>query len=292
MSYIFFALLAAFSYACGTIIGKFTSKHALRNWEQLLVFFYLTYNVFPLIIVPFIALPTWPYQAISPIFFNALFFILGAIFFFKSLLIIDASVAAPLNQIQGAAIGILAYLFLGERFPLISYFWLLLIILGSVAVSIDEKLTLRSFLEPPVMYMILANLLFAISNFFSGIALKTQSSWNIMFWTPVFTTLLTLLFISFKRPNLKVSFFRFSPMFGVGLFQFIGSASILIAFRQNLTISGILGLLSSPIVFLVAILSSKFFPRLLEHHSTKVYAIRAVGLIITLFAAIQIGLKK
>jgi len=290
MSYIFFALLAALAFAIGALINKFASKHAIHDWKKLWVYFVGTYSLIAVVLTPFISTITWPKEALAEIILNSFFFLLGVAFWMMSILRIDASVATPLYQTQGVAIAILAFLFLGERFPLASYIWLAVIIIGCVIVSLDEKLRLNSFFSRGVMIMILANILFAVSNLWVGLSLRTQTNGNIMFWGTVTNLIFLSLFLLIRRPDIRISFNAYKPMVPAGVVQFIGVVCILTAYQQNITLSAVLSLLSSPIVFVVTFFTSKFFPQLLEHHSPKVYAIRAIGLVIILFAAIKLSL--
>ena len=138
--------------------------------------------------------------------------------------------------------------------------------------------------------MILANILFAVSNLWVGLSLRTQTNGNIMFWGTVTNLIFLSLFLLIRRPDIRISFNAYKPMVPAGVVQFIGVVCILTAYQQNITLSAVLSLLSSPIVFVVTFFTSKFFPQLLEHHSPKVYAIRAIGLVIILFAAIKLSL--
>ena len=290
MSYIFFAFLAATSFAISTLITKFVGKHIFKTWEKLWVYFLVTTAPLSLIVVPFIAPTPWPVQSLLPILSSSILIVVALVFFYKGLLVVDASILAPLFQIQAAVIAILAFLLLGERFPLTNYLWLALIIAGSIIVAMDEKLDLNTFLKPGILNIILANLLFAGSNVAAGVALKSTSSWNVIFWTSVFNLIFVASFIVFRRPNLKASARQISPMIVAAAFQFVAVSSLLIAYRENLTISGVFGMLSAPIVFVISVLASKFYPKLLEHHNAKVYAIRGLGLLIILFGAIKITL--
>jgi hypothetical protein len=40
--------------------------------------------------------------------------------------------------------------------------------------------------------------------------------------------------------------------------------------------------------FLITVVASRFSPQLLEHHSSKVYAVRAVGLLVILIGAVKL----
>ena len=135
-------------------------------------------------------------------------------------------------------------------------------------------------------------ILFSVSNLGAGIAVRNTTYWNVVFWTGVLNYVFIALFIALKRPPLSFPFKKLSPLLMSGVFQFTGSISALFAFQQNLTISSVLVMLASPIVFIVTVFSSRFFPQLLEHHTPKVYAIRGAGLLIILIAAVSLSLNK
>ena len=81
---------------------------------------------------------------------------------------------------------------------------------------------------------------------------------------------------------------QIGPMFLSSYVVGIGVISLFSAYAQNLTVSSVIGLLSSPIAFVISILASKYSPQLLEHHSPKTYLVRALGLLVILLGAVQI----
>lgn len=293
MNYIFYALLAAFSFGIGTLISKFASKHALKTWEKLWFYFFIIFSPIAAIVSYKISTPIWLGTYMIYPALNSLLFVSGAILFFKSILRLDASVMTSLFQTQGVAIAILAFLFLGEKFIPQAYIWMLLLVTGSIIVSYDEKLHFKSFVQVPVLMAIVANISFAASNIFAGFTLKVTSNWNLIFWTAIFNIVYVLILSTvFIKPKLKVSFKQISPVFGSSLFQFIGVISLYTAYKENLSISGIISLLSAPIVFIITVITSKWFPSLLEHHTAKVYIIRGLGLLVILFSAVKLSLAS
>src|SRR3989344_269930 len=140
MNYVVLSLIAAFCFGMGTIISKIASKHTLHNWQQVWTYFILTYSPLPSLLALFIGKIYWPQLGIVALGLNSLFFVIALALFFRGLLTVDASVATPFFQLQSAVIVILAFLFLGERFPPTTYMWLIVLVAGSIIVSIDEKL--------------------------------------------------------------------------------------------------------------------------------------------------------
>jgi drug/metabolite transporter (DMT)-like permease len=290
-SYILLSFLAAISFALTTTINKFISKHAIRQRWPLLFYYYLTFLPFALLIPLFstIQIPTGSWLML---FFYSLFFLLGSVCFFTAIFKTDASVFTPFFQLQAVFIAILAFLFLGERFPLANYFWIGLILIGAVLVSLDEKMTVKTFLRRAILLVILMQFFHALSNLFAGFALKTMDFWNFTFWSTFISSLLILVLVPpLAKFKLKVSFNQLKPLFVVNFFSFIGATSLFAAFQTNLTISSTISLLTAPIVLFISILLSKFRPEFLEHHTGKVYLIRTIGVILILFGALKISLE-
>ena len=195
------------------------------------------------------------------------------------------------SNFKPAFITILAFLFLGERFPLSNYLWIGLILVGAILVSLDERMTVKTFFRKTILLIILMQFFHALSNLYAGFALKTMDFWNLTFWSTIISTLLILVLVPpLARFKLKVSFTQLKPLFAVNFFSFIGATSLFAAFQTNLTISSAISLLTAPIVLFISILLSKFQPEFLEHHSGKVYLIRPIGVILILFGAIKISL--
>jgi len=160
-------------------------------------------------------------------------------------------------------------------------------IIGAVLVSFDEKMSLKSFFKLGILLIILQQVFHALSNLFAGFALKDMSSFTFIFWGDLIATCLIVFIIPFiGLSKLKVPFSQVKPLMLSGFLSTVGAASIFTAFMTNLTISSVLSLLTSPIVFIVTIIASIFRPNLLEHHPLKVYLIRGLGIALILFSAI------
>ena len=289
-NYILLSFLAAVSFAIAAIFEKFTSKHAIKERWPLLFYYYLTFIPF-IFLIPFFGKIQIPVNSWLNLFFYSLFFFVGNICFFTAIFKTDASVFAPFFQLQAAFVAILAFLFLGERFSLTNYLWISLILAGAILVSLDERMTFKTFFQKYILLIILWQLFHAVSNIFAGFALRKMDFWNLTFWSSIVSTILILIVIPFfARLKLKASFHQLKPLFIVNLFSFIGANSLFAAFQTNLTISSTISLLTAPIVLLVSIILSKFKPEFIEHHNGKVYLVRIIAGIIILFGAFKISL--
>ena len=289
-SYIVLSLIAALCFSMTSIFNKLASKHGIKERWLLLFYYYITY--FPyILIIPFLAPIKIPADWF-PLVLQSVFFFLGNICFFTGIFKIDASSIAPFFQLQAVFVGILAWLFLGERFPMINYFWLVIILSGVVLVSLNERMSLKAFLQKAVWLIILMQFFHAISNFFAGLALKKIDFWNNGFWTTIISTILvcTVVLAKVKR-HLKVNFSELKYLFIAAFFSFIGATSLYAAYQTNVTVSTILSLLTAPVVLVVSMILSRYKPEFLEHHPLKIYLIRAVGIAIVLLGVVKISVS-
>src|SRR3989344_3421365 len=169
-SYILLSFLAAVSFAIAAIFNKFASKHAIKERWSLLFYYYLTFTPF-LLLIPFFTKIQIPSDNWLTLFLYSVFFFLGNICFFTAIFKTDASVFAPFFQLQAAFVAVLAFLFLGERFSLANYLWISLILAGAIIVSLDERMTLKTFFQKYILLIVLWQLFHAISNLYAGFAL-------------------------------------------------------------------------------------------------------------------------
>lgn len=288
--YIFFSILAAFSFSLPNLINKFTSKHRISDpW---ILLFYSQFAFLPFLALMFIIFPvSIPSSGWIFILFYAVAFYLGNIFYMKAIYKLDASTFAPFFQFQSAFIAILAYIFLSERFPTENYLLIFIILAGSVLVSLDERMTVKSYLQIGTLFILSQQLFHAFSNLSAGFALKSMNQFTFIFWGDLIAALLTFLTVPLIKglPSLKISFHQTKPLFAASFFTFIGVIFLFTAFKTNLTISSALSLLTAPIVLILTIIASIFRPELLEHHTAKVYLVRGAGIILILLSAIRLS---
>lgn len=234
-TYMLFSIIAAFAFAFSSIVNKITSRHILKDKWMLLFYYYITYIPF-VFLIPFLGkiyLPTdW-----AVLFFYSLSFFIGNVLFFTAIFRIDASTFAPFFQLQSVFIVILAFLFLGERFPISNYLWILSIIIGAVLISIDESVSLKFFFKMAIFLIILQQFFHALSNIFAGFTLKTIDFWNLNFWSSIISLILVITVAPLlSKFNLKVSIKQLTPLFATNFFSFIDASSLFYAFQTNLAI--------------------------------------------------------
>ncbi len=289
-TYILFSVIAALCFATGGILSKLTSKHLISDKNSLMALFFIYCFIYGLFLIPFIDHQFLPQSSMMSMLGNIFTFIIGYYLFYAGLQQIDASSFAPLFQLQGGLIAILAFLFLDERFPLTNYLFIALLIIGAILVSIDESFKLKSFLKPGILLILLMQLFHAFSNLFVGLSLKFIGPLDILFWQYMALGVIFVPFYFLTKPKLNYPVKNLLSLFLAIFCSGTGAIFLFKAYQTNLTISGTIAMLSTPIVFIFSVLCSRFFPKLLEHHSSKVYLIRTIGLIIILFGAFKLAL--
>jgi drug/metabolite transporter (DMT)-like permease len=288
MNYLMYAFLAATCFALSQVLNKLLSKHSMDNRDSLMAYFMLTSFTFGFFMLPFIPWTLPPLSLLGIILVAVLLFMAGSYSFFEGVFHADASSFAPLFQLQAAFVGILAFLFLGERFPVQNYLWMILLIVGTILVSYDEKMSLKSFFNRGILFILLMQVLHASSNIFVGKALQQSTPLQILFWEDMIIGVLFAIFWFVRKPKMKYSVGQVAPMFLSSYITGVGIISLFTAFSINLTISSVIGLLCAPIVFVISVVASKLSPTFLEHHSWRVYAVRGIGLAVILFGAYKI----
>lgn len=290
-TFVFYSLIAATCFSLSGIIEKLASKYAITSRWPLLFWYYMTFIPFVFLVPMFapIVVPATLSEWLAILGYS-LFFLLGNICFFTAIFSLDASVFSPFFQLQAAFLAILAYVFLGERFPLGNYLWIALALTGAVLITIDEHMSLRSFLQRAIFLIIAMQLFHAISNMFAGFILRFTDFWNLMWWPALVSMIFIILFTTFVNGlKVKVRWKQLRPLLLTNAITFVGGLSLFRAFQENVTISGVLSLMSGPITFFIAIVFSRIKPKLLEHHSPTVYTVRALGIILLLFGAAKLS---
>lgn len=287
--YVILALSAAFCFSLNGIWAKIASKHTVKNKHALLFYYYLT----GFLLAPFVFFFTKiqnPLDGLLPLILFSLTFFIGNFFFYTSLFKYDISILQPFFHFQTIFSVSFAFLFLGERFPTPTYFWILLIIIGGFLVSLNEKLKPAALLSRNFLPFILCIFFFALSDLFARKTMYFMDFYNLRFWSAFIFLIFGLIFIPLAGSQIKISVKQYSPVLVAGIFFFVAYLLFLKAISYNITISQPLAMFGSLFTLLISIGLSKFKPEFLEHHSTKTYALRGLGVLLMLSAAIAISL--
>lgn len=239
----------------------------------------------PIALINHVGLPTHWGNLLVVAILNAVFSILYII----SLSLLDISVFVPLLNLRTAFVPIIGALFLGEIFPPYQYLLIAIILLAGMFVSIDEKLSLRSFLKWSIFLAILCTLSYALIGIFIKKSIAENGFWEVTLWTAILSQIMLLFTFPFFRKDIhKLHLKQVASTFSMSLALLIGTVTSNLAYKDNVTITNIIT--SLPLSLIIVFLLSLIAPRLLEKHTPKVYAIRFTAASIMIISAIIISL--
>ncbi len=290
MHYTVLSLITATLFAANQILTKLLTKHSVKNAEALTLFSFLGLLIFGVCLAPFTPLLVLTPKLVVMICFAAATFSSGFYLLLKGMQTVDVSAVSPLFVLQSGLIGIWAFIFLGERFPLENYLWLGLMLVGAVLVSVNDKLSLKAFMAPGVLFILATQVLHSLSNLTVSFIIKEIPVMSFLFWQYVVIGCFAVVGLyktkSYAQYAPKQVGLTILPVFIMG----VGVISLFTAYTQNVTVSSVLSLMTAPLVLIFSIGASAFAPQLLEHHPPKVYAVRAVGLAIILLSVLKVAM--
>jgi len=289
-SYVVFSSLAALCFAICNILSKLVIKHSIKSANSLMAYFLLSLVVFSFFLLPFTSKTIPELRVLGQLFVGISTLVVGTIFLYKGMALVDATTFSPLFQIQAVIIALLAFLFLGERFPLNNYLWMGVVFGGAFMVSVDESLSIKAFFTRGIFLIILTQVFHAVSNLYFGFSLKALSHIDMQFWAYFLSIIIFIIYYLVARPKLNDEVKKIIPYAVTVFIQCIGAFFLFKSFTLNVTISSVIALMSSPIVFVISLVLSHFRPNLLEHHTVKVYLLRFLGIAVILLGVVRLSM--
>jgi len=286
--YLILALSAAFCYSLNAVWLKIASKYAVRERNLLIFYSYLIGVSF----LPIIALLTKiqnPLSGVVPLFLFSLAYFLGNYFVTTVLFRYDISVLHPFFHFQTIFSVSFAFIFLGEKFPLSTYFWILLIIVGGFLVGLDEKFRPKAIVSKNFLIFLIGIFFYAFSDIFAKKTMEFINFYNLKFWSSIILPIIGLSLISSMGENIKISKSQIMLVLISGFFGFAAHLFLFNAFSYNITLSQPLAMFGSLFTLLISASLSRIKPKFLEHHTPKVYFLRGLGIILMLSAAMMIS---
>jgi drug/metabolite transporter (DMT)-like permease len=271
MNFLIFAWAATFFFGLVNVVGKLTSKYAIKNiW-----FFNFLHVLFPLLItIPLavgnhVGFPTHWGNLILAGIFNALFNIL----FVLSIYHLDISILNPLFSFRTGFGTILAVLVLGETLNVTQILLIGLIFVAGMFVSLDEKFSIKSFFKKPIFYGLLMTFSLAIMSIFISKAVKEVGFWETNLYNPLIAQILMLFTIPlFIKEVKKTNRMQILGMAAMALFLALANILANKAYATNVSIST--AIMAVPMSMIIVFILALVKPGLLEKHTLKVYAIR------------------
>ncbi len=288
MSFLFFAWFASISYGFVTIIGKLTSKYSIPNpWlfgflYSLFVFLFTSIPAFGSVglhILP----SSWPFIILAGLAYG-----LTTLFFTLSLFMLDASVVSSLFNFRSVFAAILASIILKESLGNWQILLIAVIFIAGLFSTIDERLKIKTFFHFTTLIGLLTTFFIALQSVFTNLSLQGNNYWTVSLWMPGISTIFLLVTLPLFWKDIRK--IHLNQIGAVALMSALSAFATLTAnkaFASNVNISSVI--LSLPISLVIAICLSVFYPKLLEKHTAKVYAIRVVAAIVMIIAALKLS---
>lgn len=309
--YLLAAAASGLFFAFSGVIYKASNKHLIKDPLRYLLVFNLTRVV---ILVPLLPYLRFSGENQTP----ALFLVYVLAFFLASVLVglaivyLDVSVFMPLFNLQIIFTPLFAFFFLGERFGLVPYFLMAIVLLGGFLVTFSESsrrrrlalhlvirkifgrqvllpLPVESVQRQPIrpLLLLLGGLVFySLCDVLAGRILKQWSVLNLMVANGWLQVLLSLFLIPFFRVREQIDGRKVAPIFLGGFFGFLGLLAINLGFSYNVSLSQVLSRLSSVYALALVVILARFKGDFLENHPPYVYAVRFAGAGVMVLAAL------
>lgn len=285
MPFYIYAWIGAIISSFFVITAKLTSKHSIKNpW----LFNFLLAAVTLLFTIP----PAVYFHATLPngwslVILTGFFATLNTIFYIFSNANLDVSVFMPLYNFRNIFTLLIGFLFFNERFSEFKLFYIGLIIIAGVFISLDEKFSLKSFFKITIAIGLLTVLFSAINSALTKGVLMNNDLWTTNLWIAIINFVLLLPTIPlFKKDIKKLDIEHITPVALMGLFFTVSIFATNKAYEGSYSITSIIMVMPFSMIF--AFMFSIFAPKLLEKHSLKIYAIRFCSAAVMIWAAMQL----
>lgn len=286
MSYIFYAWLTSFAYGVGSVVGKISTKHQIRNpWQYNFVWAMLTViSIVPFAIIGHVG---WPHDWGSMLWLSLANAVSGLLFIL-AFFAVDLSVLSPLAMLRTPLLALCGALIFREHLSSIQWGLIGIVFLAGIFVNLDEKMSIKSILNKNILLAFAWILSSVWYNSMIKFASKTNGFWEVSLWPSLIAVVLFLPTI----PLFYKDLLQTKPAQNIGIamttiLYTIGLLFSIKAFGKNIGIS--IAIISLPLAMLMTMALSKISPTLLEKHTGKVYVIRLIAAAVMFAAAVGLS---
>jgi len=293
MEWMLFTLLAVFFWSVCNILDKFVVTRYIRNPIVMMMFLSSFSLIFAFVVAIFQPVIIPPINLLLPLLASGICYFIGCSLYFKSLTVEEVSRVVSLYSISPIFVLILSTVFLHEIFTWDKYVGILLIVLGSVLISLKKEAKFK--LSKALLLMTMSAIFIAFYYTLQKFALNSLSYWNVFFWVRIGCFLAApVLFLFYHK--LFVESLKKYPITGVYLpiieiLNVVGVYLIVIAYS-----AGYAGLVSafteihSLVVFLMVVALSVFKPKILkEEMKGSTLLMKIISIIMIIAGAILIS---
>lgn len=286
MSYIGFAWITIFFYSISSLIGKYSTKHKITNpWLYTFVWSLAISAVSAIVALWFHA--GWPSDW-SSLWIAGALSAFTAVLYTLTVYALDVSILSPMYNFRTPISVILGSIWFHESFGVKQIVLMGVMMIAGMFVSVDEKLSIRSFFRKPIAFALFSIAMSAVYNASVKYAAAQNGFWDTVLWYNVINQLVLCVLIPLFWKDLKRS--KHADYIHValaGVLCAIGGITVIPALTGNLGITT--AILALPAAMVLAIILSVFAPHLLEKHPAKVYAVRLVAATVMFAAALGLS---
>ncbi|HNT29663.1 MAG TPA: hypothetical protein PKL83_01805 [bacterium] len=287
MHYFFWAVWILVITVLLNVSQKLASRYLVTEYASYVLFTFLAMAPF----VPLYAL-TGRLEPVGtawfPVIMQSITYFTGALFLYYAIFNLDISIVSSLTPLKLIFSPLLAFIFLGESYPFSVYGLMAVLSIGALFVAYDEKTSYRAFFQPGVLAVLVAECIFAFSDIYTALAVRSVGVATALIWQGIIATGCACCFGLFCKPRQQLTPARMNTLLLMGFLGFLLTIGFGSAFVQNVTITNSIAMLGGPAVLLTGSILSRLRPELLEHHPGRVYRIRFLGSGIMYTAAIGI----
>ncbi len=286
MSYVVIALLSLVAFSIYNVLQKVAIKYLVSD-NFIFSFYYYLFVILLLVPMIFLGKIVWPTPAQIPMIAAAgLIRTVMFVTYLWTLKKLDVTVITSMFNLRVILVGLAEMLVLGTVFSWGKYAWMLVLFVGGIFLSMDEKFNWRSFFSP-VMAVFGLVLVMSTSQYMAiSKGLAITDLWTFTFWNFVFSLVGLIPILIYQRKNIKL------PLKTTGILAVITTTFLTGVILESQAVSmnptGTTAVLSLPGSMLLAMVVAKIKPDLIENHTWKVYAVRLASVAVMTLAVWQI----
>ena len=287
MEWIYFTLAAMLLWTVVNIFDKYIISHELRDPMMVTtVFGFVIYLVFIIASFIFDGAQVLDTEVKLASMFAGVFYSVALWFYYYVMKREEVSKFVPILSLEPFIIMILAYFLFDEKFKILNYMGVVLIVIGAIVISIQKhKQKIKH--KHLIFFALFSVFLFTARNILFKFATGDPSDfWAVMFWSGVGGIIVPILLFIFHHPHLRKQ--GWEGVYHLS-FNALLSGIALIFFTKAIatgTVSLAAALLATKpmLVFLVATFLSFFHPKIMRERITKPVLIKKTIAIILIVA--------
>lgn len=287
MPYYIYAWVGTILLGFYAIVAKLTGKYKITNPSQF-SFFVILFGGLITIGIALLNGGGWP-KNWTFIVLAGLFIAICNLLYLVVVKKLDITVLSPLFNLKSVITVLLGYFFLRELLTTGMIFLIVATTVAGVFTTMDERFSLKSFLNKNIMLGIFLMFFSSIQTLLVNRAMSQNDYWTGMMWMVIVSIIFSFV-INFPRFYKDLKKTKIKDYSGVVLLAILGGLSDLAvykAFEGNVGVSTII--LCLPVSMVLSVFFVIWKPDLLEKHTAKVYLVRFAAVAVMIWGAIGLS---